>query len=208
MVTSSNSVISDVNAIEFFQESVADALSNQNIKASDDTVYYIVNLLTHFVRADEFFEKTPDGVMVKPLVCLYADAIHAPSVEQRNEALRKLGDIALFVAGVFSDSFSRKPIKIDYYIGMGVNAYAYLSEVIRGTGRGRAFGAIYDELAEKFQAFVDILAEVSERGQLNSNTDIVRLYELWLQTGSKRAGSKLRDLGIVPIDGSNSRTDH
>jgi hypothetical protein len=31
---------------------------------------------------------------------------------------------------------------------------------------------------------------------LRTNTDILRLYDLWLRTGSRRAEHRLRELGI------------
>jgi hypothetical protein len=58
---------------------------------------------------------------------------------------------------------------------------------------------IFTELAEKFKAFVDVLAEVGENSHLNPGHDTLRLYELWIKTGSQRAGEKLRMRGIEPI---------
>ncbi|MGH8643465.1 MAG: hypothetical protein ACREX4_03010 [Gammaproteobacteria bacterium] len=188
-------------ATEFFQQSVTNALSNQNTRASESTVYYVVNLLISFIRSDQLYELTAEGLVLRPLALFYADAAEAESIEQRNKALQRLGDVALFVAGMFSESLRRKPVDVGYYVGMGVSAYSHLSETIRGTVRGRAFSEVFQELAGKFQEFVDVLAEVAESGRINSNCDIMRLYELWLQTGSKRAANRLRAVGIVPIRG-------
>ena len=201
-------LVSYAKATEFFQQSVTNALSNQNTRASESTVYYIVNLLISFIRSDQLYELTPEGLVLKPLVLFYADAAEAESIEQRNKALRRLGDVALFVAGMFSESLRRKPVDVGYYVGMGVSAYSHLSETLRGTVRGRAFAEVFHELAGKFQEFVDVLAEVSESGQINSNCDIMRLYELWLQTGSKRAAKRLRALGIVPVRSSGRYDRH
>lgn len=195
-------LMSYAKATEFFQQSVTSALSNQNIRASESTVYYIVNLLISFIRSDQLYELTSEGLVLKPLVLFYADAAEAESIEQRNKALRRLGDIALFVAGMFSESLRRKPVDVGYYVGMGVSAYSHLSETLRGTVRGRAFAEVFQELAGKFQKFVDVLAEISESGQINNNCDVMRWYELWLQTGSKRAAKRLRALGIVPVRSS------
>jgi hypothetical protein len=46
--------------------------------------------------------------------------------------------------------------------------------------------------------FVDVLSEVSERSSLSSNTDLLRLYERWLRTGSTRSGYLLAERGVVP----------
>ncbi|MGH8610989.1 MAG: hypothetical protein ACREYF_02800 [Gammaproteobacteria bacterium] len=203
-----DSLVSYAQATEFFQQSVTNALSNQNTRASETTVCYLVNLLISFIRSDQFYELTSDGLVLKPLALFYADAAEAESIEQRNKALQRLGDVALFVAGMFSESLRRKPVDVGYYVGMGVSAYSHLSETIRGTVRGRAFAEVFHELAGKFQEFVDVLAEIAESGQINSNCDIMRLYELWLQTGSKRAANRLRAVGIVPIRGSGGYDRH
>ena len=57
---------------------------------------------------------------------------------------------------------------------------------------------IFAELADKFVAFVDVLSEVSARTLLTSDADLLRLYEKWLRTGSRRDGDLLAERGIVP----------
>lgn len=200
--------ITTVDVREYFQESVATALSNQHIEAREETVYYVVNLLSSFMRVESFYQRTAEGVGLQPLAMIYAEALDAPSVEDRNRALRRLGDMALFIAGIFTDSLNRKPVDVDYFVAMGGGAYGYLSEVVRGTARGRNLSEIFDELATKFQDFVDVLGEVSERSSLGSDQDIMRLYEVWMRTGSRRAARLLRRHGIEPAAASVSRLRH
>lgn len=191
-----------------FQDLVASALAHQKVEAEDETVYYIVNLLTSFTRSEDLYEQTPDGLMIKPLASLYLDALEAPSGEDRNKALQRLGDIALFIAGVFTDSLNRQLVDVDYYISMGGNAYGYLSDRARDTIRWRVFGNIFGELSSKFTDFVDVLGEVSEKAHFTTHADILRLYELWIRTGSKRAARRLKKLGIQTIEASISRRHH
>jgi len=198
------SLITDVNVKEYFRDSVTTALSNQKVDAGEDTVYYIVNLLAYFTQADKLFSYTAEGVTLQPLALIYAEAVEATSVEERHQILRRLGDVALLISGLFSSSLNRKLVDIDYYIAMGGTAYGYLCDLNRGTLRGKAFCAIFGELSEKFQSFVDVLSEVGEKTPMSSCTDIMRLYEIWLRTGSKRAADKLRKLGIVPAQGAIS----
>jgi hypothetical protein len=63
---------------------------------------------------------------------------------------------------------------------------------------GETFSPVFAELAEKFLRFVDVLAEVSERSSCSSNADLLRLYERWLRTGSRRSGQLLLEWGVVP----------
>ena len=57
---------------------------------------------------------------------------------------------------------------------------------------------MFTELARKFVGFTDVLADISERTTLSSHTDVLRLYEKWLRTGSERDGHRLVERGIVP----------
>ena len=52
-------------------------------------------------------------------------------------------------------------------------------------GRRRVLGQVFAELAQKFQPMVDALNEVSETSHRHTDEDILRLYEIWLKTGSR-----------------------
>ena len=193
------SLIVDTNIQAYFRDVVTEAVSHQKLNASDETVYYLVNLLTTFTRSDQLYEQTPDGIMIRPLATMYADAVQAPSLEDRNQALKRLGDVALFIAGVFADSLNRKVVDVDYYIAMGGNAYGCLSDSVRGAFRWRGFSGVFSELADRFTDFVDVLDEVCEHAPMRSADDTVRLYELWQRTGSERVARRLQRLGVQPL---------
>jgi hypothetical protein len=192
------SLIIDMNVAEYFKESLSSALSRQKVKAEQDTVFYVVNLLAWYVRAENLFPQNSANAGPQPLALTYADAVEAKTPEERDAALRRLGDVALVVAGLFAASFSRKLVDIDYYIAMGGSAYGMLSEQTSGSVRARTFAAIFGELSVKFQAFVEALAIVGDNTPMGSQTDILRLYEIWLRTGSAYAAERLRQLGIEP----------
>lgn len=198
---SGKSVIAVNNLQEFFRDSVDAALDSQNIEVTPHTSHYVVNLLTLFSRSDRFFETTDDGVAIKPLAMMLDDALASETDAQRDQRFQRLGDVALFVAGFFARGFATKPIDIDYYIAMGGNAYGALSNSMRGTSRAHVFGDIFDELARKFQPFVDVLNEIADSAYEHSDRDLMRLYGVWLRTGSPRAAAKLRELGVIPLAG-------
>jgi hypothetical protein len=83
-----------------------------------------------------------------------------------------------------------------------------LTDALRGDTEAQILCIVFGELAEKFDALVDVLGEVSESGGANLNTDVLRLYELWLKTGSTRARSKLQRLGVYASENATSRTHH
>ena len=171
---------------EFFRELVEAAMQNQRVSAHELTSFYVVNLLTGFVHGDA----RADGD--EPLGTRLARALQAAGVTQRH-SLRKVGDESLFISGFFSDSFSRGLVDIDYYIQLGECAYRSLAH-----HADHSLGDVFDELSDKFTSFVDVLGEVSERTSLSSNSDVLRLYEKWLRTRSRRSGDLLAARGIVP----------
>lgn len=196
------------NLKEFFRESVAEAMEKHRVAADDHTSYYVVNLLTLFARTEQAYAADNPGARFQPLALLLADAAASTDPRERDLGLQRVGDIALFVAGFFGDGFARKAVDVDYYIDVGGAAYQSLSANVRGTPRGRAFGGVFSELGAKFRDFVDVLAEVRDTGKTVDDFDLLRLYELWLRTGSGRAARILRDRGIEPAASLNVATRH
>lgn len=196
------------NLQEFFKDSVAVAMEKQGVAADDHTAYYVVNLLTLFARSEKLYERRPDGPGPQPLALLLAEAADAADPQTRNFVLQRVGDTSLFVAGFFQEGFARKLVDVDYYIDMGGAAYGWLSDNVRGTVRGRAFSAVFAELARKFRDFVDVLAEIRDSGRASDDFDILRLYDLWLKTGSMRAARLLRSQGIEPNATLDASTRH
>ena len=192
-------LVAVTNLREFFHDSVQAALRKQRVDVDDHTEHYVVNVLTMFARSEELYESTPEGVRLKPLAHMLATAAGASSPQQRDDALRRLGDVSLFVAGFFAQSFARKLVDIDYHIAMGGRAYGTLADNLRGSIRGQAFAAVFLELAQKFQRLVDVLNEVAEMAHTHTDKDILRLYEIWMKTGSPRAFAILQRLGVAPV---------
>lgn len=195
-----------VSLQEFFKDSIAGAMSKQGLDADDHTAYYVVNLLTLFARSEALFDRTENGTELKPLAKVLADAADSARPEERNFALQRVGDVSLFMAGFFGDGMATRLVDVDYYIYMGGAAYGALSEHVRGSLRGQVFAQVFAELAQKFADFVDVLAEL--RGEVNQDIDILRTYELWLRTGSRRAARELRRVGIEPNEAIDANTRH
>ncbi|CAN5383987.1 hypothetical protein BH23ACI1_BH23ACI1_02340 [soil metagenome] len=188
-------LLQEQSPAEYFKEMVDAALARQHLRAGDLTSYYLVNLLCRFVRLDAR-TATEDGL---PLALRLARALDSAGMEQR-ERLRQLGDFSLFFAGFFSDSLQRRAVDLDYYVSMGEYAYGSLSR--RDADR---FAEVFKELAGKFVGFMDVLTDISERTAVSSSTDVLRLYEKWLRTGSPRTGQQLIDKGLVPNESIGTR---
>jgi heat shock protein HspQ len=204
---SDSSLVAVTNLREFFHDSVQTALRKQRVAVDDHTEHYVVNVLTMFARSEELYERTPEGVRLRPLAHMLAEASEAPTTTQRHQALRRLGDVSLFIAGFFANSFARKLVDVDYHIAMGGRAYGTLADNVRGTLRGQAFALVFLELAQKFQRLVDVLNDVAEMAHTHTDKDILRLYEIWLKTGSPRAFGILSRLGVAPV-ATGARNEH
>jgi len=187
-------LVRNESPVEYFRELVESAMQRQQLSARQLTSFYLVNLLVGFVHVD----RVPAAGDVGPLGVRFVKALQEAGVRQRDE-LRQVGDLSLFISGFFADSLTRS-VAIDYYIQLGENAYGSLARQGDGT-----FGDVFDELSGKFPAFVDVLGEVSERSALASNADLLRLYERWLRTRSRRSGDLLASKGIVPNASLGSR---
>jgi hypothetical protein len=192
----SDGVLTVANLREYFHDALHDALVHQRVAVEDQTEQYVVNVLTLFSRSEHLYEQTPDGVRLKPLVQMLAESLDAPTAAERERGLQRLGDVSLFIAGFFAHSFARKLIDIDYHIAMGGRAYGTLAD---GMARGRkhVLGRVYAELAAKFLPLVEALGEISDTARRYTQADILRLYEIWLKTGSPRARGLLQKLGIT-----------
>jgi len=75
-----------------------------------------------------------------------------------------------------------------------------LADSWRGRLRGAVFATLYAELAAKFQRLVDVLNEVADMAKPTSDQDVLRLYEIWLKTGSPRARQQLGRCGVIPVN--------
>jgi hypothetical protein len=176
------------SAVEYFKELVDGALTHQGLATQELTAFYVVQLLTSFLQRPAAGSEADET----PLALRLAQALESGGIRQR-ASLRHIGDVALFVSGFFSDSLNRKLVDVDYYVSIGGCAYSALSRVETDT-----FSPVFAELGTKFVGFVDVLSEVSERTSCSSNADLLRLYEKWLKTGSRRSGQLLVERGVVP----------
>ena len=194
---SAGGVLAVASLTEYFRDALQGALAHQHLSVEDQTEQYVVNMLTLFARAEHLYEGVPTGPKMPPLVNLFANAVEASTAIERERALQRLGDISLFIAGFFAHGFARRLVDIDYHIAMGGRAYGTLADAL-ARGPRRVLAAVYGELAAKFQPLVDALGEISDTARTYTQADVLRLYEVWLRTGSARARGLLAQLGVAP----------
>lgn len=183
------SLVHTQSPVEFFKEQVEAACERQHLRPQPLTAYYVVSLLAQFIHIDR--PGTPAIDASQPLAVALLRAINSGGSSQR-QGLKHVGDSSLFISGFFSDSLRRGIVDVDYYVSLG--GYAYRSLVHADD----TMSPVFEELSHKFVAFVDVLSDVSARASLTNDADLLRLYEKWVRTGSRRNGDLLAEKGIVP----------
>jgi hypothetical protein len=185
-----------VHPSEYFKAAVSGAVVNLRLQVSDQAQQYIVQLLGHFISMENFYPVDGEGKPAETLTQQLAIALEEVKTEQRALRLRQMGDYSLYVAGFFANSLNRKLVDVDYYIGMGGAAYenaALLQEK-------KTKADLLLELGRKFPLFVEILSQISDETGFkpDNHIDLLRVYELWLKTGSERLAKQLVKAGISP----------
>ncbi|NBX69110.1 MAG: hypothetical protein EBR01_09145 [Proteobacteria bacterium] len=180
----------------YFTLELKSVLDKHKVPARDASVIYLASLLSRHIESEKFFGVGPDGKLADTLLTdLYAQYLKAQT-EEKKIILRRLGDICLMISGYFAESIRGKIVDLGYYFGMGGTAYSNLAHLVIEAEPKETF----DELSAKFESFSNVLGEMSERSGLQSNKDVLRLYERWIVTGSDRLRSLLTDKGIpVPV---------
>ncbi len=181
------------SAREWFREVVGETLAHRNLRIQEATEFYLVDLLASFLGRERLYVEDEDGTLrAQPLAMILLSALQKTRQDRARE-LRRLGDTALYVSGFFGDSLARSATGIDYYIAMGERAYSALAGAAGWAGQDELFG----ELADRFEDFVDLFAEIAELSDLRSNRGLLRLYERFLTTRSARVAELLRERGVA-----------
>lgn len=172
---------------QFFSERIDDALVRLKFDPLPASKSYLTDLLQHFMFAENLTRET--------LAETYLKAQNSP-LPVKVDLLKKLGDSSLYISGFFGDSLSRKVVDIDYYVGMGGVAYGTLST----TASNEDTSKMYNEFSTRFAGFVDVLTFISQDLRVQSNGDLLKLYDRYLATGSRLAEEQLMEKGLLNAD--------
>jgi hypothetical protein len=187
----------------FFLEVVEDAKRARGVDATDGATRYLVAVLTDFAHPDRLAGEALD----RPMTLLLDAALKAPDPAERFERLRTLGDGILYGCGFFGDHFEARGVDPKYVRVVGARAYGAAGALLRGcTAEGHGGPPdLFAELVDKFDDFVDVVAEVCDATiamGTESSRSLLRVYERWLKTGSERLASALTAHGVLPTRGT------
>lgn len=169
----------------YFSELVQDALEKRRMETQPLMFSYLVDLLeTHLTTSSLHQQGT--------LAELYMKSFHVER-HLRIDMLKKLGDSSLYISGFFGDSLRRKIVDIDYYADMGGMAYSSLASSVEDDMQAKVF----KDFAQRFLGYVDVLTYISQTAMIQSNQDLLRLYERYVATGSALAKDQLVEKGLL-----------
>jgi hypothetical protein len=176
------------NLTALFHDLVRAAMATQDVRSSETTEFYLVQLLEAFARPAR------GNLLDPPLALDYLEALQLPAAK-RYEKLKRVADTALFITGIFMESLDRSLVGPEYYTSLGRNAYARLS----AHASRSALAGLFDELADRFPEFVRVLTEISGQELFRREQDTIRLYRRWLHTRGQREADLLVRRGIIPF---------
>ena len=151
---------------------------------------YLVELLEFFIFSSNLFRPEKET-----LAELYLKASNSPA-PLRQDLLKKLGDGSLYISGFFGDSLNRKVVDLDYYVDMGGVAYGALAQSSSDEMKAKMYG----DFASNFPTFVDVLAFISQESSIQTNGDLLKLYDRYIATGSRLAEERLVEKGLINAD--------
>jgi len=177
---------------EFFRELVQSAMQAQQFEGEAETEYYLVQLLERHIRMRR-------EILERPLGVTFLEASRGEPA-QRFQGLKLVGDTALFVAGLFTDSLEGTLVQPAYYVDLGRLAYQRIADTSQ-----RGLRQMFQTLASHFTDLVRVLGEISGTELFASDRDTLRIYRRWLLTRGAVDASHLIRRGVIPAEPTGSR---
>ena len=163
----------------FFFEEIERAQERCGQSLSDEAEAYVVGLLARFARRTQVA-----GRRSEPLGLDYLRARGEQSGAARAQALRGVGDRALYISGVAPRSVPR--------------TYREVADRHQNGGRSGGALAVLGELAATFEGVSEVIAEIVDlEARSNAHAhDLLGLYERWRRDGDPRDRRRLLQAGV------------
>lgn len=206
--TSTDTLINPESSLKaYFHDAIERASDEKHLDAGEHTLWYLTNLLHTYARSEKFLDYRPDGGTLTPLALYYTAALEATTDQQRRLYLQRLGDVAIFITGVFTHALDRRPVGVSYYTSMGENAYGYLADLSGNSTREKVLGEVFTDLSNCFSSYVSVLATVAPVNKsANQLDDLMQMFNQWQATADPDIEQKLRQKGVILTEATNTVT--
>jgi hypothetical protein len=170
---------------------VRGAMERERLRSSAMGEFYLVTLLEAQLHPPEPLGSQPLGLQL-------LEALGA-SRTARYRGLRRVGDAALTLCGLFPESLERSLVGPEYYHALGRRAYGSLASPSSGAAEHTGLTALFSELADGFEGFAAVLGHVAFDALFARDADLLRLYRQWHYTRSRDAAARLAQRGVIPV---------
>lgn len=170
----------------FFFEEIERAQARHGHPLSKDVEAYVVALLARFSRRTQVAGRTSEALALDYL------RARGQAGSARAQALRGVGDRALYISGVVPRSVHRNAVDVRYVRGIGEAAYREVADQARWGGALAVLG----ELAETFEGVAEVIAQIVDVEARGPTQDLLGLYERWRRDGDPRDRRRLMDAGV------------
>jgi hypothetical protein len=174
----------------FFFDEIEHAQERSGKELSTDLEAYVVALLAKYARRPE-----AAGRRSRALALEYLRA-RSETGTARAQALRGVGDRALYISGVAPRSLDRTPVNVRYVKGIGEAAYRSVA--------GRGALAVLGELAERFGDVAEVISDVIDLGGNGKATpppaprdSLLEIYERWCRDRNEQDARRLIAAGVM-----------
>lgn len=199
----SDSLINTESSLKaFFHNALSRESERNRLEITEHTHWYLTNLLHTYSRSEEFFDYQPNRSTLTPLADYYQRALEADTEQERRLHLQRLGDVAMFISGMFSEALNKRIVGASYYMAMGETAYGTLAETAAATSREQTQATIFADLSDRFASFVKLLKAIGPKPEPADSEcaefkSLLQKVDEWQRTGDPVLATELRGSGIL-----------
>lgn len=171
--------------LALWRDIIHDAEVNCSIQLHEDLESYLVFLMMRFTNQPDIVKQILATDFLKSLKL---------TKDLKLYHLQNVGDKCLIYSGLFPSNAVRRHVKISYFVNIGQSAYSIISDQKND---------LYASLSNQFVTLMDILQSIRQHSKKYSDLLPFEAYDLWQETGSKRALRVLKNYtqeGSVIID--------
>jgi hypothetical protein len=130
-----------------FRELAERGLSQRDIH-DEASVRYVAQVMVDFIDMDRVYPVAESGgPRLEYLTDLIAEAHRASEPDSRRDHFQHLGDLTLFMLGLFPERFlrSRRALSPEFYAAEGRRSYRIVAEMVRAPSELAVFHRLSDE---------------------------------------------------------------